>query len=293
MKQQIVQLLVEMALHALRVEAKQSPSPGLVSALDSGAHSDMDVHLMLRGATTLGPYLGRSIGLGREQGIQSISMLRECGIEAERAMLSATRGVNTHKGAFFLLLLAGAAAGCLMRAGRALTPDTIGETVAEISSRPLVRDLHGARLRDWNGLSTGLRAFVCHGLAGVRGEAIRGLRVTREVGVPTLRQALAAGLPRDLAMGQTLLSVMAVLDDTTVLNRRFELAGLKYVQRAAGRILELGGMYSDAGLAATRRLHDEFVRRRISPGGSADVVALSYTLTLWETCGGDRARELA
>ena len=69
--------------------------PGLVGPDGPGAHKDMDYDTMLRGIKALRPFWSRmAMASGPDE-------LRELGIEAEKAMLSATGGVNTHRGAIF------------------------------------------------------------------------------------------------------------------------------------------------------------------------------------------------
>ena len=48
--------LGDLAADALREEAALSPKPGLVDARTNGAHTDMDLLLMLRSAETLRPW---------------------------------------------------------------------------------------------------------------------------------------------------------------------------------------------------------------------------------------------
>lgn len=52
MTQQLAALVEE----ALIAEVTLSPKPGLVDALDAGAHSDMDYALFLKSAKTLTPF---------------------------------------------------------------------------------------------------------------------------------------------------------------------------------------------------------------------------------------------
>jgi triphosphoribosyl-dephospho-CoA synthase len=93
-----------------------------------------------------------------------------------------------------------------------------------------------------------------------------------ETALPALQASLAQGLGPQRARLQTLFQVMAVLDDTN-LARRGSLAGLRYAQRAAREWLHHGGVTRPDALAHARALHREFVARRLSPGGAADVLA--------------------
>src|SRR5579859_3019299 len=98
-----------LAALCLNLEVKTFPKPGLVSHIDSGAHSDMDAELLHRSADTLRPFF-RDLALAGAAGA-GMDRLRAIGIAAERAMLAATGGVNTHRGAIFGMGLLCAAAG--------------------------------------------------------------------------------------------------------------------------------------------------------------------------------------
>lgn len=53
----VTQQLAALVEEALIAEVTLSPKPGLVDALDAGAHSDMDYALFLKSAKTLTPFL--------------------------------------------------------------------------------------------------------------------------------------------------------------------------------------------------------------------------------------------
>src|SRR5580693_178755 len=101
--------VADLAKAALLAELETWPKPGLVSHVDSGSHTDMDASTFKASAIAITPFYGHltvagGAGFGMER-------LRQIGVEAERAMLAATGGVNTHRGAIFGLGLLCAAAG--------------------------------------------------------------------------------------------------------------------------------------------------------------------------------------
>ena len=93
-------LLADLADRALRLELDTPGKPGLVGPDSCGAHKDMDYSTMRKGMAALRPFWPRMAMAG------SAEQLRQLGIEAEKAMLNATGGVNTHRGAIFCLGLA-------------------------------------------------------------------------------------------------------------------------------------------------------------------------------------------
>src|SRR3954462_2200459 len=84
------------AVRALYAELALSPKPGLVSPLDSGAHDDMDMTTFMRSLFALRGYFCAIAAAGAAGA--AFPALQALGIAAERRMLEATRGINTHRG---------------------------------------------------------------------------------------------------------------------------------------------------------------------------------------------------
>lgn len=103
-------IIAHLATQALQAELDTTPKPGLVDKDNNGAHRDMDHALMQLSINTLHPYFVRLAFLGFTDTLPSHTVIRDTGIEAEKAMLEATNGVNTHKGALFSMGLAVVAA---------------------------------------------------------------------------------------------------------------------------------------------------------------------------------------
>lgn len=103
-------IIAHLATQALQAELDTTPKPGLVDKDNNGAHRDMDYAMMQLSINTLHPYFVRLALLGFADTLPSHTVIRDVGIEAEKAMLAATNGVNTHKGALFSMGLAVVAA---------------------------------------------------------------------------------------------------------------------------------------------------------------------------------------
>ena len=103
-------IIAHLATQALQAELDTTPKPGLVDKDNNGAHRDMDYALMQLSINTLHPYFVRLALLGFADTLPSHTVIRDTGIEAEKAMLAATNSVNTHKGALFSMGLAVVAA---------------------------------------------------------------------------------------------------------------------------------------------------------------------------------------
>ena len=249
---------------ALYEELALYPKPGLVSFVDCGSHADMDGATFMRSLFALRRYFPQAAALGAQGA--GFEALEQLGIDAERRMLLATGGINTHRGAVFTLGLLCASAGAVLAGGTPCTPSAL---------RAALRHGWGEALRtrcERTRSSAGQRATRQYGLRGAGEEAALGLPVLFDVAVPVLREALSRGLDARAARLETLFHVIAVLDDTNLVHRG-GLPGLRFAQRAAAAFLSAGGAARADAIVQAEAIHREFVARRLSPGGAADVLA--------------------
>lgn len=270
----------ELAHRALICEANVTPKPGLVDRENSGAHRDMDLALFCKSADALLPWFAdcARIGLAMRDAApeQVFVRLRKQGIEAEREMYAATNGVNTHKGALFSLgVLCCAAA---MEGEGAGVPSILDR--AAMLARPVLDDL--TALHPGDARTGGEVQYLDSGRTGVRGEAAAGFPHARDCGLPALQKALQDGASYNEACLRALLALMACVEDSNILRRRGPEA-LRSVQSRAKALLERGFTTDEL-----RRMNDDFVRENLSPGGSADLLAVTIFLyEIQNTNGGD------
>lgn len=257
--------IAAIATRCLLDELETWPKPGLVSHLDAGSHSDMDAATFRRSATAIQPYFhalaqAGSLGWGMPR-------LKIIGLEAEAAMFAATAGINTHRGAIFGLGLLCAAAGAAA-SGRIDCATPLGVAVAQLWGRDI---LDGPALHD----SHGGGAFRRYGAGGARSEAAQGFPSVYRVGLPALqRGTLLAPGDAEAARVQACFALIAILQDTNLLHRG-GLSGLSYAQHAARGFLDDGGVGTPDWRQRANVVHQSFVTRRLSPGGSADLLAMS------------------
>lgn len=250
-KSTVPYLVADLAERALRRELDTTPKPGLVDRQDNGAHKDMDYALMSKSISALRPYLTR-LAVESAKDIDP-AKIKEIGIEAEKAMLKATGGVNTHKGALFCIGLSVAAASYLASTTGSVEAYSFKELVSRAASEiPSARGTHGAEAK---------RSF----------KAVGALENARAA-YPEL---FADWLPYYRSLEgdpfrchKTLLHIMTTLDDTNILHRRGA-EGLAHAEAEAARLLE---DFSESGLSS---LNKDFIRENISPGGSADMLSLT------------------
>ena len=252
------------AIAALHDELALEPKPGLVSFVDSGSHTDMDAATFMRSLFALRHYFTRMAQAGIDGAPWPV--LEALGIAAEARMLAATGGINTHRGAIFLLGLLCAGTGAATAAGANLDGAAVRRALAVHWGDALrERALSAAA-------SHGRIAARRHGLRGAGEEAAAGFPVLFDTALPALRAARARGLGDRDARLDALFHTLAVLDDTNLAHRG-GLGGLRHAQRVARAFLDAGGVAQPDGVAEARRIHQAFVALRLSPGGAADVLA--------------------
>lgn len=238
--------LAQLARQALEDEVCLTPKPGLVDRRNTGAHDDMDLPLFHRSAAALEPYFCRFVSLGMAGA--SPAELQALGREAEHAMLTATGGVNTHKGALYSFSLLLAAAGRCLCAGGDLF-----ETV-----RRLAEQLQPPRQ------THGIQVLQQYRVGGARAEALAGF--------PTAQRA--ASLLTDNDPLTVLLWLMAHVEDSNVYYRGGADAAAM-VHCSAAAILEAPPAQR---VSLTAALDEQLIAHRISPGGCADLLALALLL---------------
>jgi len=268
-----VKRTAERAVRSLLREAEAAPKPGLVDRLGPGSHTDMDIHLFRRSAATLGPYFRRMVVA------RSARELRALGIEAETAMLEATGGINTHKGAIWTMGLLCAAAGNLSRAasygGAAPDATALCAEAADIAAAIAALDRPGAAAGPTP--THGQMARADHGLRSARDEALAGFPSIRARALPLARSLGSRFMTDDERVITILLAVMAEADDTCLVARG-GIQALIDARSVAARILAAGGPNTAMGSRLYARLRQQFLESGLSPGGSADLCAATLFL---------------
>lgn len=267
-------LIARAAVGALYQELSAYPKPGLVSPVDSGSHRDMDASTFMRSLFSLRGYF-RDIACAGMRDVR-FDELRRLGREAEFRMLKATGGVNTHRGAIFGLGLLAAAAGFLLGIRQPLEGRILSHVIREQWGADILRSA------PQKPCSHGTLVTLHYGVAGARQEAAEGFPHVFGVGLPALQRSILRGSDAHAATIQSFFSIMAVLPDTNLLYRGGE-AGLSFAQEAARSFLDDGGVHRDNWQAHAGAIHREFVTRRLSPGGSADLLAASIFVHRFRT----------
>lgn len=267
--------IAALAARSLLEELETWPKPGLVSHVDSGSHHDMDAAMFRASAQAIRPYFAALADAGAEG--RGMARLRIIGLAAEAAMLEATSGTNTHRGAIFGLGLLCAAFGA-RAAGLADSAQSLGAVVAarwgrDILDGPVLLHSHGERAR---------RRY---GAGGAREEAALGYPSVYEIGLPALRRgALAAPHDDEAQRVEACFALIAAIEDTNLLHRGGP-HGLLFARCAALQFIRGGGVGRPGWRGRAGAVHKSFVARRLSPGGSADLLAMSLFVRACDSGG--------
>ncbi|MCI1986151.1 MAG: triphosphoribosyl-dephospho-CoA synthase CitG [Lactobacillus sp.] len=266
--------IADAAYQALREEVALAPKPGLVDPVSVGAHTDMDYPLFLASAEALRPFFQAYLDQGRQATDLAalFEQTRALGVRAEKAMLAATAGINTHQGANFTFGFLLASLGWCLQTSSLAALQRADYAPVWATLRDLTR---GHLLSDFSALKTrppktyGEKLYAEHGIIGIRGEA--------EAGYPLLQERLLPFLATDPHTGdlrylRLMLLLMQTVEDTNLIHRG-GITAWHQVQQEAQELAK----YDDAQLPDALREYDQvLITRHLSPGGTADFLAVGY-----------------
>jgi triphosphoribosyl-dephospho-CoA synthase len=274
------------AHRAVLAELMLSPKPGLVDQRNCGAHYDMNLQTFLASARVIAPWWSHFVEIGYAYAQvperNFLPLARPGGVLCEQAMLQATGGINTHKGAIFSLGLLCSAAGRLLAKRIELSRERICSAVSRICVGLVDRELSSRDTAN----TAGERSFRIYGFTGARGEAASGYELVRAVALPVYERLRFDGAGEDVALLQVLLHLLAVNDDTNLVSRG-GLAGLHYVREYAKALLREGGALAPDGLRKMKAFDDTLIARHLSPGGTADLLSVAWFLARFPTVDGE------
>jgi triphosphoribosyl-dephospho-CoA synthase len=265
------QAIGALAVRALHQELALEPKPGLVTPSSRGSHDDMDHATFVASISAIGPYFAECARLGAAD--VDFPVLQQRGLRAERAMYRATGGVNTHKGAIFSLGLLCAAAGRQLCVRGIVDMPKMGQDLCR---------RWGVAIGAWQTDSTaapthGDRCRLAHGIPGAREQAAAGFPALFSVTFPALCNGLQHGAGPERAGIHALMTTIAVIADTNLVFRGGP-AGLAWAQKTSEVFVHQGSAFSSGWLTRLRYLCGAFEDRRLSPGGSADLLAAAWFL---------------
>lgn len=257
------QRLSELAGAAVLQELELYPKAGLVSHVDCGSHQDMDYSTFLKSIQALEPYWRKMVQLGKDQA--SFIQLVTAGKVAEMDMLQATGGINTHRGAIFII-------GILVAASSyAYSHDYKFEQLPRLIQTLWGNDilLHRTKSSSHGNL---VRQLYPDSASDIITLAANGFSEIFSDYLPRLKKLYPQYVTDSFLM--LFYQIMATLPDNNLLYRGGS-AGLEFAQREANQFLVNGGVEQQDWYPRLEHLHREFIIRNLSPGGCADILAAS------------------
>ena len=302
-------LAAELMARALRMELDAPVKPGLVDPASNGAHTDMDYNLMLGSIKVIRSSFARHYS---EAILSSVQALSDFGKAIEADVLSFTGGVNTYRGAIFSLGLASVSALEILggaqhseyeevaesRGKKITTPcllnsqkinhlcttflDRLSSMISQKASRILEADnSHGSRAVNEYGVKGALQMAregyrplfddwlpYYRSLAVVPSGSVRVHPRSAAAEYGLSPAASTAGTLEPWRLQKTLLRIMSQLDDTCVIHR----AGYERAQRVKEEARSLLENFTPEAL---RMMKGQYDAEGISPGGAADMLALT------------------
>jgi len=273
----------EAFLKGILLEASSYPKPGLVSSVSMGSHQDMNILTFMVSSAAIAPAFFLCAQVGRDHKgeiIELLSAIRKIGIWSEKKLLDSTKGVNTQRGILFAAGVLCGAAGYLSQKTGHIKTEELFETASKMTWGIVSRELANLNTNKEK-LTAGEQLYLKYQATGIRGEVEAGFPSVRNIGLPAFKMALDKGLKLNYCLVHTLISLMTCTEDTTILWRKNKEV-LVEVQREAKEILAKGSVFTKEGLDEIYKLDKKFIEKNISPGGSADLVAVTIGTFLLE-----------
>lgn len=264
---------------AILLEVSTHPKPGLVTRLSNGAHKDMSIFTFMMSSAVLSKAFNdlQDIGQAHRGTLAELfCKLRSYGVGAEAELLRVTKGVNTQRGILFAGGIVSAVSGYAMNMG--LSRDALLPLIKEMAAGLVAKELKNL---DHAAMTAGEKLYYKYGITGIRGEVENGFPSVVNYGLPALEDAFDKGATINDALVHALISLMTVVEDSNVIWRT-DYDTLLEVQRIAKNIMSLGSVFTEKGRMAIAETERYFLQRRISPGGSADLLSVTITLYLLE-----------
>lgn len=285
------QITSQLAVQAMLFEVTLSPTPGLVDRFDSGSHHDMDINTFIKSSLALAPFYLDYITIGYQfngDPEQLFHELRQRGICAETAMFEATSGINTHKGANFTFALTLGALGLFYQTYpekmnsvlKSTDTGLILEYIQKMTAQSMEEDLHKIRRKDRNKMTHGEKLFIDYGFKGIRGQSQMGYPIVKQILMPWLRHAQHLDMDTEETLLRGLVLLMSQVEDGNLIHRGGIEAWLKV--KADSQAVIDGDLDRKSFYKWLETYNTKLINLHLSPGGSADLLALGIFLATLE-----------
>jgi len=285
----IIKQLTQYAHKAILYEVLLTPKPGLVDRNNSGSHHDMDIFTFIDAINALTPYFYEYSVLGQTHDETAdptvlFDEVRSLGFKAEVAMMEATNQVNTHKGANFSFAVVLAATAYVIKNDNITFPFSKEDTerlfhYVSLMCKGLV-SADFKNLEEKEHLSYGENLYQTYGISGIRGVAEAGYPILTNVLLPYLREHFKQ-FPQNKegVLLHSLALTMSEAEDTNLIHR----GGIKAFQQVREEAQDIYENNTPVTIVEAFKDYDKtLVKRHLSPGGAADLLALAIFIAQLE-----------
>ena len=263
-----------LAVKSLLDEVYTTPKPGLVDCRNNGSHTDMDITTFEKSANALKSYFGECFAIGKETSHlspeETFPLLRKAGIDAEKTMYTVTDGVNTHKGVIYSM---GILCGSIGRLWTGEAPFAEVEKICFEGSK-IAKEAVEKDFEEIDETTAGGRLYLKYGLGGIRGEVASGFESVLRIGLPCYKELKSKNLNSNDAGAITLLRLISGIKDTNLYHRG-GIEGAKYASDIVNKLLT---GFPEPAKEQIEMIDDAFIEKNLSPGGCADLLAITYFL---------------
>lgn len=270
---------------AMLMEVGCTPKPGLVDRFNSGSHQDMNYNTFVKSTYSLESTFKKCIFAGFNHG-QEISTLfpklKEIGLEGEKKMFQATGGINTQKGLIFSMAILAAVGGYLIKRDLLLEREKFIPLIKDLTGGLVARNFSGVTKKSESDLTAGEKAFIEYNITGIRGEVEAGFPSVFNISLPILNKFIKNGFGFNDSLLASLLALMTKVNDTTIISRG-GLDSLKWMHDYSSEIFKK--YTSDECEERTDlliQMNRVFVDKNLSPGGCADLLAVTVLFYMLE-----------
>jgi len=254
-------MITNLVYNALIKEVELTPKPGLVDKLNNGSHKDMNIDTFYASAKAIKSFIPKFLKCRN-----NFDSLRAVGLECEKEMFKATKGINTHKGMIFSLAVICGAIGSVGSTCLKTLQNEIKYICKDLIQNDLQKSLHVK--------THGEKFYANTQHTGIRGEAVSGYATIFEKSLPFYKQK-EDEYGEEIALKLTLLLLMSITEDSTIYARG-GLEGLVFVQNEAKKFLNVQDITL---LEKNLKVFDAIlIAKNLSAGGSADLLGLTWFL---------------
>lgn len=256
-------------------ELSVTPKPGLVDRNNNGSHRDLTNVLFYKSIDAITNAMSKAFMISYENDDydKTFSKLKELGILVEKAMFKATNNINTHKGAIYLSLIIIGAFAKLIKNDRKNVIKYDGKSYKTFDLYKIlqneIKKISNSKYNFSNDETNGSKVASKYNVKTIRMEASDGLPSAFEA-IKFMNRIKKENpeLSDNDACVYTLLYIMTILSDTNLYHRG-GIDGYEFAKNEAIKILNAPSIDKVITLDKT------FIDKNLSPGGSADILAMS------------------